>query len=1122
MRTLKNFITNSDNSKTLGERINKLMSRSEELKFLVGFFYFSGIKQFYDTLKKLYDEGKLKEEHIKVLVGLYVDKGNYGLYEVAKKATSNDEYVEELINSIKLSFTSEELDTEEIYNQAEFFIKLLEERKLVIRKTREPNHSKLYLFKIDEVSTPHLFITGSSNLTKAGLISQNEFNVEMKDYGFTEAEEYFDELWKNSVELSQDNVEKLINAFRNDTFLRKVSPFTAYVYLLKTYLDTHESKQISKDFKKLMKKKGYENYSYQSEAISQAIANCEAHGGTILADVVGLGKTVVACMVAKALGKRGIVLAPPHLIGTDDKSTGWKKYLEDFELYVYGWEVWSIGKLEEALKVVREHDNIEVVIVDEAHRFRNENTVSYHYLKEICRGKTVLLLTATPFNNSPSDIFSLLKLFTIPKKSTIVFDENLKYKFDEYERLFSKLSYISKNYDSKDKNKIARVRNYYSNIFVESKIDMNKVRGKVKEIARHVRAILEPVVIRRNRLDLKHYDEKIDFPEVKDPIEWFYELTKEQSEFYDEVIRAFNEARLGGRFKGAIYMPIIYERDILDEEVEEVTGEEFEEKSNLRKEERFTLMYQRNLYNFMRRLLVKRFESSFGSFYKSVERFKSINEKALNFIKKTNKFILDRELIEDLAEKDEEEILKKLEEYEESLEKGKTDSPNYKVYDLDKFKYKNEFIRNIEGDIKLFDEFLTKMKSLKLIESDSKAERLIKGIEEYLKENRKVVIFTEYVDTAKHLDTILKSHFKDIVLSAFGNISKTTFEEIVKNFDAQYKEQEDKYKILLTTDKLSEGYNLNRAGVVINYDIPWNPVRVIQRVGRINRIGKKVYDEIYIVNFFPTEKGADIIKSREIAQAKMFMIHNILGEDAKIFDPSEEPKESELYKRLNQYIEEEESFFTKVRNEFEEIKKKYPEVVEKIQNMPKRIKTSKRADKNELMVFVRKGKDLFVGYKDYLERQPKVVSFEEVYEKIKATPETEALEVSKSFWENYRIVLNKEAYIRRKASPNDIENKAINLLNDLKNREIGELKTFVQSLIKDIREYYSISEYIVRKIVDLEDYLKAGDLEKVKSELEKIKKEVGNDFIEKVENQLKILEASNQEVIIAIENQGGA
>jgi SNF2 family N-terminal domain. len=128
-------------------------------------------------------------------------------------------------------------------------------------------------------------------------------------------------------------------------------------------------------------------------------------------------------MVAKALGKRGIVIAPPHLIGPDDKSTGWKKYLEDFELY--GWETFSVGKLEKALEFVREHDSIEVVIVDEAHRFRNENTLSYHYLKEICRGKTVLLLTATPFNNRPSDIFALLKLFTIPKNQPLYLTKTL-------------------------------------------------------------------------------------------------------------------------------------------------------------------------------------------------------------------------------------------------------------------------------------------------------------------------------------------------------------------------------------------------------------------------------------------------------------------------------------------------------------------------------------------------------------------------------------------------------------------------------------------------------------------------------------------------------------------------
>jgi hypothetical protein len=162
-------------------------------------------------------------------------------------------------------------------------------------------------------------------------------------------------------------------------------------------------------------------------------------------------------------------------------------------------------------------------------------------------------------------------------------------------------------------------------------VEIDKVKAETKELARHIRSILEPVVIRRNRLDLKHYKEKIDLPEVKDPIEWFYELTKAQSEFYDEVISAFSEEELGGRFKGAIYIPIKYEKGIKDDDEPE-----------LKEEENFLLTYQRNLYDFMRRLLVKRFESSFGSFYESIKRFKSIHETALDFIKKQiSLFLID-------------------------------------------------------------------------------------------------------------------------------------------------------------------------------------------------------------------------------------------------------------------------------------------------------------------------------------------------------------------------------------------------------------------------------------------------------------------------------------------------
>ncbi len=520
------FITN-DKGKNLKERLEQLISSSSELKFLVGFFYFSGIDTLYKTLKKLDEEGKIKEGFLKVLVGLNVDEGFYGLVENAKYLDrySPDEEKNRYFQSIEKALTSGELDKKEIYQQVDFFKKLLLEKKLIIRKTKKPNHSKLYLFKIDE-NYKHLlkelFITGSSNLTRSGLKDQDEFNVEIKDYGFDEAQEYFDELWKSSIEISPDDIVKTLE---KKTFLRSITPFQAYVYLLKTYIDLHQGKIPVNEMKRLenlLKEKGYKAFDYQLSAVSQAISIIQAHNGVIIADVVGLGKTIIACLTAHALNKRGIVICPPHLMGDDKKSYGWKKYLEDFNLK--DWEVFSTGKLKEALEFTQNYNDIEVVIVDEAHRFRNENTISYGYLKEICRGKNVILLTATPFNNSPSDIFAMLKLFTVPKKSSIVYDENIESIFRKYGRDYSDLTYILKNHKNPGKNKdvIPKFNSLFStnkkDITVE---DIKNVRQRLKYLSQKIRSTLEPVIIRRNRLDLKYYKDKLDYPEVKDPIEVF-------------------------------------------------------------------------------------------------------------------------------------------------------------------------------------------------------------------------------------------------------------------------------------------------------------------------------------------------------------------------------------------------------------------------------------------------------------------------------------------------------------------------------------------------------------------------------------------------------------------------
>ncbi|MGC8872611.1 MAG: helicase-related protein [Caldimicrobium sp.] len=1134
------FITNSS-EKNLKKRLEALINRSLELKFLVGFFYFSGIDVLYNNLKRLYEEGKLKEGFLKVLVGLNVDRGIYGLYEFAKKEKvfNPAKVKEEFFESIKKAFTSSELDNKEIYDQVEFFKKLLLENKLILRKTKSPNHAKLYLFKIGEEFKdilPCLFITGSSNLTRAGLESQEEFNVEIKDYGFEEAEKYFDSLWEEALELTPEDIQKILDVLEKNSILTKITPFEAYVYLLKLYLDLHRGYYPIRELEHLLIERGYKPYDYQLFAVSQAVAICEAHGGCILADVVGLGKTIIACLTAKALGKRGIVICPPHLIGDEAKTSGWRKFLEDFKLW--DWEVWSLGKLKEALEFVKKCPEIEMVIVDEAHRFRNERTQNYHYLREICRGKIVLLLSATPFNNNPSDIFALLKLFSIPKKSSIVYDEDLETRFRQYEIEFEKLAYIKKYWNSKENRRKNRALRYYNELFSTkvSSLDskhIEEVKNRAKKIAKEIRSFLEPVVIRRNRLDLKYFKdkEKIEFPEVKDPIEVFYELTEEQIEFYDRVIEAFYPIDEGGRFKGAIYLPILYEKGI--------SRALFDEPEiNLEKrEDSFLYTYQKNLYDLMRRHLVKRFESSFGAFYKSLKNFKDTNQKALEFAKKTNKFILDRRLIEQLYEKDEEEILEKLEKYSKQLEEEKLDSPFVKVYDINKFKLRDEFLQDIESDIQLFEELKEEMEELNLLKEDPKAKKLLEVVKNFLKDKRKVVIYTEYIDTAEHLKPILEKHFGDRVLAAIGNLSKTTIGKIYTNFDAQYKEQRDDYDILLTTDKLSEGFNLNRAGVVINYDIPWNPVRVIQRVGRINRIGKKVYNEIYIVNFFPTEKGADYVRSVEIAQTKMFMIHKVLGEDAKIFSPDEEPQASELYKRLNTISqdEEDESFYTKVFKEYDRISTEYPKLVKSLKDLPRRIKVAKAGSEDEVIVFIKKGKELFVGYKDHNAKAPITTTFEEVFEKIKAHPNEKELPLSAKFWEAYQEILKKSFFKKMYpgTSSKDLfvsSMRVLKLIYELSYEELNRYKSFIAELIEDIAEYHTLSEYVLEKIVSFEDICKKirnyelkGDKEKLKGQLEKlvngleeIKSEIGEDFLSKVK---KFLKDEPEEIIIAIENQ---
>ena len=1100
-----NFITNDKAEDTLQDRLGRLISGSQELKFLVGFFYFSGWSELYKHLKANADV------HLKILVGLNVDPYLGSMIETRENDAhkSRDDHFDDTMRSIEVGLNNPEMDNKEFHEQLPFFTQLLKENRIEIKKTLEPNHAKLYLFKLkDHQVTDNILITGSSNLTKAGLIKQNEFNVEIKDYGFDTAEAYFDELWTSAIPISdaKEGIQKITDFLENKSQATLVTPFEAYVLILKTYVDLYEAKQIEPATTRLLKRNGFKNYKYQLDAVQQARHIIDTYNGVIIADVVGLGKSVIASLIAYLLGKRGLIICPPGLIGDRNENTGWHFYKKCFELD--NWDIESIGKIDQIEESIKD-SRYEVIIVDEAHRFRNQDTAGYVSLMNICRGRQVILLTATPFNNKPSDIFSLLKLFLIPGKSNLTLDSDIEERFYYYDKRFKDLLSIKKDYASPEEKKRTRARNQYRKIFDSTSIDSTCIQDEIKKISNEIKGIIAPVVIRRNRLDLQkdaEYKKEIGaLSVVKDPEEQFYKLTEEQSKFYDQIIEEYFVQ--DGKFKGAIYQPALYQK-LNDKENRDST-------------------YQSNLYDLMRRLLVKRFESSFGAFKKSIDRFLETHEMILGFIEKTNKYIVDQKFIRNNHETDENieqdayEVIKKS--LEDPIEKNQEKDKHIRVYHVNSFERKDGFINDIKNDIDLFKDITAEIDRLDLLEKDPKRAAVVETIKKVLDTSsqpmRKVILFTEYRDTVKHLEDYIKAQVsRTLCYDGKSKVTASLVRRLNKNFNAKIDQCANEFDVLVTTDKLSEGLDLNRAGLIINYDIPWNPTRVIQRVGRINRMSKRVFDELLVYNFFPTRKGASLIKSKEIAGQKMFLIHNALGEDSKILNEEEQPNPSLLFKKIMAHPEQDEqlSMSTVIRNKYNEIKNAHRKIIEKVQDLPHRIKTAKRYTEHNVVVLQKKGLVLFSTFCGFGQREdkPKEITFDELIKYVECRDDEERLDLSSSFWDSYERIKSYKPKYRNQKSEHAAAAKALNSLKSIKKTKDPNLnldpkiKLFVDVLIKDIKEYKTLPEYTLKEL-DL------GEKKEVVENIKALNEKLGA-------NYLKVISARSEEIknniIVAVGN----
>ena len=885
------FITNEEDN-NLRDRFKTLIKEARFFDCLVGYFYTSGFFSIYKALEKT--------EKIRILIGISTNKQSYDLLNAARREKEQTLQFShaETKDAVSGLVEKEMEDSDDNYSVEEGVLKFIEwirSEKLEIRAYPSQNiHAKLYIMTFEEGNKDKgRVITGSSNFTEAGLIYNLEFNVELKNSADHEfAKNKFDALWSDSVDIS----EKYIETIENKTWLNQnITPYELYLKFLYEYFKD-ELNQTEDVFVNYFPE-NFKRLEYQEQAVLNAKKILLEYGGVFISDVVGLGKTYIATLLSGQLEGRTLVIAPPVLI--DEANPGsWKTAFSDFRIHA---DFKSIGKLDDLINSGT--DKYSNVIIDESHRFRTESTVTYEKLAQICRGKKVILVTATPYNNSPKDILSQIKLFQKSKKSTIP-------NMTDIESFFNGLD--------KKLKKLDRQKDY--------ELYIKTIKENTKEIREKV---LKYLMVRRTRTEIEKYfnedlrEQNIKFPDVEKPEPLFYQLNEEEDKIFSRTIELISKD-----FYYARYTPLLYY-------VGKIGQLEIES--------------QRNMGKFMKILLVKRLESSFFAFKNSIDRFIRSYEMFIKEYKNGNVYVSKKytNKIFELIENGDYSAIQKL------IDEDKAEK--YKSSD-----FKDDFLNYLENDLKILKEIKNIWQK---IERDPKLDLFLEMLksDKILKKN-KLVIFTESKETAEYLAEKLTEKSSETVICFTGASEYSVRNKVIENFDAKALDPKDDYRILVATEILSEGVNLHRSNVVINYDIPWNPTRMMQRVGRINRIDTK-FDKIYTYNFFPTKQSNDQIKLKEAAEAKINAFLTLLGGDAALLTEGEPVGSHELFNKLisKQTITGEEGSNEselKYLKKIKEIRDNEPKLFEKIKRLPKKARTAKANEKfaNNLITYFRAGK----------------------------------------------------------------------------------------------------------------------------------------------------------------------
>lgn len=706
-------------------------------------------------------------------------------------------------------------------------------------------HGKAYIIT-GVTAIGELGIVGSSNFTGAGLTTNVELNAVLKQTSAVqELRRWFENLWINAEDYKTELLALL------EHFTRTYTPYEIYMKIVYEALRDKLEQRLSEKDRQPSPSIALTDFQHDGYKVAKEIL--ENYGGVLIADSVGLGKTYLTLKLLDDYAYRerqtALIICPAAVI-----DTVWRPRLQE---HAIPHKIISMETLSRKDFPIKHARSFQIVVVDESHNFRNPQTNRWINLFQIIKSKPdkkVILLTATPVNNTTFDLYHQLRLITRDNPRALV------------------------------SAGIADLKDYFR---------------KAEQNQEALYEVLEALAVRRSRQFIRqnYPNAAIDGHPIRFPNRKLhtvnYSLKKTYGQdLYNRIATTIENLRLAP-YQIETYRREITQKSLTLEQLQQTTG------WSQRQANEFFMAVGRQtaLANIMRVLYLKRLESSVEALKISLQRLQNFLEKFLKALEK-GKLLRSHDFYQWLRmETSDEEGSEDLDTWFEALEEA--DAAHYDIESLRKA---------VLEDLKALREVVA---DLEKTHHDDKMETLKRLLTSSKLRGKKIVIFSYFRDTARYIynefqrdEKFLKKLGHRRIAIIDSHVKPSERSDLVSRFAPQANgrqnlPKEQQTDLLVSTDALSEGQNLQDGEIIINYDLHWNPVRMVQRIGRLDRLGSP-HPTIHIYNFFPEQELEDLLGLITRLHQKLEDINRAVGLDASVLGESPNPMDFNILRRIQE------------------------------------------------------------------------------------------------------------------------------------------------------------------------------------------------------------------------------